>query len=136
MIFKVALLQILPHGMDMQKNKEKGLAYCQKAKKMGADLVVFPVEWSIGFSLCPTDQKGKEQWEQTAIDTNSEFVQAFREQARNLRIYIAVTYLEKWAPKPRNTVSIINKEGEIILTCSKSNICNFGLEELKKISLI
>jgi len=43
---------------------------------------------------------------------------------------IAFTYLEKHTPKLRNTVSIINRRGEIALDHSKRFICNFGLEKL------
>jgi len=47
-----------------------------------------------------------------------------------LNLNIALTYLEKHAPKPRNTVSTINGRGEIVLNYAKRFICNFGLEEL------
>jgi N-carbamoylputrescine amidase len=47
MKFTVALLQILPHGNDQQKNLEKGIEYCNKAKELGADLVLFPELWNI-----------------------------------------------------------------------------------------
>ena len=39
--FTIALLQLLPEGTE-EKNREKGLLWCRKAKAMGADLALFP----------------------------------------------------------------------------------------------
>ena len=44
---------------------------------------------------------------------------------------IAVTYLEKWnegKSSPRNTVSLIDRTGEIILTYAKVHTCEFDVE--------
>ena len=45
---------------------------------------------------------------------------------------IAVTYLEAHQPKPRNSVSIIDQSGALILNYSKVFLCDFGIEELSK----
>ena len=45
---------------------------------------------------------------------------------------IAITYLEAHWPKPRNTVSIINGQGDVVLNYSKVFLCDFGKEELLK----
>ena len=132
MKFTIALLQIAPEGNDLKKNLEKGIRYCKAAKQRGADLVVFPELWSIGFAACPTDAAGMLAWGDSAIEQNSEFVQSFARLSRELDLNIAVTYLEKYQPKPRNTVSIINRQGEMVLNYSKVFLCNFGVEELEK----
>lgn len=131
MKFKVALLQILP-GNNRNQNLEKGLEYCKKAKELNADLVLFPELWNIGFTNCSLDEEGRKKWEESAIDQQGDFFQTFVKQAKELEINIALTYLEKYSPKPRNTVSIIDKQGNIVLNYSKVFICNFGLEELTK----
>ncbi len=42
---------------------------------------------------------------------------------------IALTYLERWpAGAPRNTVSLIGRRGEIVLTYAKVHTCDFSLE--------
>ena len=38
---KIALLQIAPCG-GLEENLEKGIRACRKAKKMGADIALFP----------------------------------------------------------------------------------------------
>ena len=45
--------------------------------------------------------------------------------AKELNMAIAVTYLQKWNPAPRNAVSIIARSGEIILTYAKVHTCDF-----------
>lgn len=132
MKFSIALLQILPYDSNQNQNLEKGIEYCKKAKEMGADLVLFPEEWNIGFKMCPFDEYGRKKWEDSAIDQSSDFFQAFVKTAKELAINIAVTYLEKFSPKPRNTISIINSKGEVVLSYSKVFICDFGKEELLK----
>jgi N-carbamoylputrescine amidase len=47
-------------------------------------------------------------------------------------MHIALTYLVKYEPNPRNTISIIDPRGDIFLNYSKVYICNFGAEELTK----
>jgi predicted amidohydrolase len=40
----------------------------------------------------------------------------------------ALTYLERWPGAPRNSVSLIDRRGEIVLTYAKVHTCDFGLE--------
>lgn len=130
MMFTVAMLQIAPHGLDQGRNLEKGIQYCRKAKTLGADLALFPELWNIGFTMCPFDDGGRQAWEESAIDQRSGFFQSFLGLARELNINIALSYLEKHTPKPKNTVSIIDRHGQVILNYSKVFICNFGMEKL------
>src|SRR5437899_1490894 len=132
MKFKVALLQKLPEPMNQEFNLQKGIEYCKTAKDMGAHLALFPEMWNIGYTECPFDREGRIGWENAAIDRQSDFFHRYVELARRLQLHIALTYLEKYQPKPRNTVSIINPQGEVILNYSKVYICDFGKEELTR----
>ncbi len=42
---------------------------------------------------------------------------------------IALTYLERWQPAPRNSVSLIDRHGDVGLTYAKVHTCDFGLME-------
>ncbi len=42
---------------------------------------------------------------------------------------IALTYLERWQGAPRNSVSIIDRHGEIVMTYAKVHTCDFDLPE-------
>jgi len=116
MKFTVALLQIAPFGDDRQRNLQKGLICCRQAKSMGADLALFP-----------------ELWTASAIGRHSDFFLSFLALAKELSMNIALTYLETHQPKPRNSVSIVNRDGEAVLNYSKVFICDFGQTEFHQI---
>jgi predicted amidohydrolase len=130
MKFTIAMLQIEPGGSDQGGNLAKGLESCRKAKALGADLVVFPELWNIGVTKSPLDREGRQRWMDSAIDQQSPFVQSHQSMARELHLNIAVTYLERHHPKPRNTVSVVDRRGELVLNYSKVFLCDFGREEL------
>ncbi len=132
MKFNVALLQIGALGNDQQQNLTRGLEACLAAKALGADLAVFPELWNIGATTAPLHSAGRREWTASAIDRDSSFFQAFVSLARDHQINIAVTYLERIDPQPRNTVSILNRQGEVVLNYSKVFICDFGKEQLDK----
>lgn len=99
---------------------------------MGADLAVFPELWNIGSAQYPISAAGRESWTAAAIDRRSDFFLRFAALAQELSMNIAVTYLERHVPKPRNSVSIINRKGGVVLNYSKVFVCDFGEEELLK----
>lgn len=150
----IALLQMTSCGNDQAANLAKGEEYCRKAKAMGADIALFPEMWNIGytpyFSLeqepcdvwrapeCWQDgtvspytslQKEREQWQTQAIGRDDPFVTHFRTLARELDMAIAITYLERWQSAPRNTVSLIDRHGEMVLTYAKIHTCDFSMME-------
>ena len=63
-----------------------------------------------------------------AIASGDEFVRSFQRLASELGMAIALTYLEKWHGKPRNTVSLIDRRGEMVLTYAKVHTCDFSKE--------
>ena len=132
MQFTVALLQIAPFRNDQNRNLAKGLECCRQAKALNADLAVFPELWNVGACACPLDPVGRRSWEASAIDHQHGFFRSFATLAAELDMNIAITYLEAYQPMPRNTVSIINRSGDVSLDYSKVFICDFGKEELLK----
>jgi predicted amidohydrolase len=132
MKFKVALLQISSFRDDQGKNLAKGVQTCREAKALGADLAVFPELWNIGATRSPLDPEGRRRWIALAIDRKSGFFQTFAALARDQEMNIAVTYLESHQLLPRNTVSILNRRGEVVLNYSKVFLCDFGKDELQK----
>lgn len=116
--FHVALLQLLP-GNSTEENLEKGFAYCRKAKELGADLALFPEMWSTGYQLS-----------EQAIGVESPFLAAFGALAKELDMAIGITYLEKHAPLPRNTLTVFDRFGRSILTYAKVHTCDFGDERI------
>lgn len=126
-VFNIALLQLSPTD-SMKNNMLKGIEYCKKAKEMGADIAVFPEMWNTGYEmLFEGDLKGQDKiskdkidkWNSKAIENNDEFIDQYIDLAKELEMAIAITYLEKAEQKPKNTVIIIDRNGNIRLRYSK-----------------
>lgn len=118
--FTVALLQLLPEG-SIEDSIRKGVEACRIAENAGADLALFPEMWSIGYDFNKLSNK-------FAVEPDSVFVRSFAETAEKLDMAIAVTYLEKHEPKPRNTAEVFDRSGNSVLRYSKVHTCDFGYE--------
>lgn len=118
---KIALLQIAPTE-TLRGNLEKGMEYCRRAKEEGADIALFPEMWNSGYRI------PKENPEKTAVSSDSEFVDSFRRLARELEMAVGITFLEAHKPRPRNTVCLFDRKGELQYTYAKVHTCDFGEE--------
>jgi N-carbamoylputrescine amidase len=126
---KVALLQMLSYGVDQDANLRKGEEFCRRAAAQGADIALFPEMWNIGYSFFDRRKEGaRAEWAARALGTQDAFVQHFQELARTLDMAIALTYLEKWPAAPRNSVSLIDRHGDIRFTYAKVHTCDFDEE--------
>jgi N-carbamoylputrescine amidase len=126
---KVALLQMTGCGNDKNANLVKGDLFCRRARAMGADIALFPEMWSVGMTFYDPKLEGdRERWQALAITRDDPFIIHFRNLARELNMAIALTYLEKWNGAPRNSVSLIDRHGEIVLTYAKVHTCEFDVE--------
>lgn len=66
--------------------------------------------------------------EYKAIKDDNEFIIQYIKLAKELEIAVAITYLEKTEQKPKNTVIIIDKSGNIILKYSKIHTVDSKME--------
>lgn len=117
----VAFLQLLPAG-STEENLKKGIAACRAAKEKGADIALFPEMWSSGYTF----QHRGEPADQRPVPADGLFVQAFSALSAELDMAIAVTFLEKYEPGPRNTVCLFDRHGKLLYRYSKVHICDFG----------
>lgn len=122
-VLHVALLQILP-GATQEENLQKGVAACRVAKESGADIALFPEMWNNGYHI-PADAQPLNA---EAVSADSEFVLTFGRLAAELKMAIAITFLERYEPSPRNTVVLFDRNGRKILTYAKLHTCDFGAE--------
>lgn len=123
MNLKVALLQIMPED-SLEGNLQKGLEYCRKSKEMGADIVLFPEMWSVGYNI-PEDI---DELKTSAVSSYSTFVNSFGKLAKELNMAIGVTFLEKYDPLPRNSICLFDRFGNKVFTYAKVHTCDFGDE--------
>lgn len=116
-------MQIAP-GDTLSENLSKGIICCKKAKDMGADIALFPEMWSCGYRI-PADPH---ELNTLAIPDADPFVCAFGELAKTLDMAIGITYLERFAPLPRNTFTLFDRHGQAVLKYAKVHTCDFGDE--------
>jgi len=115
----LALLQ-LARPASLDEALERGLAGCREATERGADIALLPEMWSNGYDVHDLgDAAVKKAWIASAVGPDSAYIAGFRAAARELRMAIAATYLEANGDAPRNTVSLINAQGDIVLTYAK-----------------
>ncbi len=113
-----------------EENVRHAEAFCRKAASQGADIALFPEMWNIGYAgFDPKKEGAKELWLDLAVGRESPYMRHFMALARELNMAIAATYMEKWNPAPRDTVSIISRTGEIVLTYAKVHTCDFTAME-------
>jgi N-carbamoylputrescine amidase len=128
-VLTVALLQMASAGMDQETNRAKGETYCRQAAVLGTDIVLFPEMWNIGYTLPKkSNRKAVRLWEQQAIDLDSPFLRHFQTLAKELRIAIGITYLQRWPGKPRNAITLFDRQGKEVLTYAKVHTCEFDAE--------
>ncbi|MBO6176889.1 MAG: carbon-nitrogen hydrolase family protein [Treponema sp.] len=125
MKIKIAMLQLLPEA-SIEQNLKKGLDACIEAKKLGADIALFPEMWSTGYKIS-LDQK---ELESQSINKNSNFILSFKKLAQELNLAIGITFLETNNPKPLNSVIFFDKKGNEILHYSKVHTCDFDVEKV------
>jgi N-carbamoylputrescine amidase len=123
----VALLQLAGHGLDQDAAIAHGEDACRVAAAQGADVAVFPELWNVGYEL-PEDAAALRAWPGRAVGEDDAYVERFRALAAELEMAIALTGLERWPGSPRNTVWLIDRRGEIVLTYAKVHTCAFGPE--------
>ena len=125
MKIKIAMLQLLPEA-SIEQNLKKGLDACIEAKKLGADIALFPEMWSTGYKIS-LDQK---ELESQSINKNSNFILSFKKLAQELNLAIGITFLETNNPKPLNSVIFFDKKGNEVLHYSKVHTCDFDVEKV------
>ena len=122
--FKIALLQTAPCG-TVNENLKKGVAICKDARKMGADLALFPEMWSNGYNIY---NRPIEEWKAEAIPADGDFINTFARLAKELNMAIGITLLEQYGAHLRNTMVLFDRFGERKLTYAKVHTCDFDVE--------
>jgi predicted amidohydrolase len=98
-----ALLQLVSNENDQEANLKKGDLYCRKAKELGADIILFPEMWNIGYTPFNQDifhhdftsqhavtyAEDIKKWQSQAVSLDSHFVQHFRILAKELNVALA-----------------------------------------------
>lgn len=125
MKLKIALLQLIPAN-SLSKQLEKGKSACERAKKMGADIALFPEMWSNGYVIPHDTGELKKQ----AVSKDSAFIRDFAKLSERLDMAIGITFLETCEPAPKNSIIIFDRYGKERIHYSKVHTCDFGDEKV------
>ena len=120
---KIALLQIGSTG-TLEGNLKKGIEWCRNAKEQGADIALFPEMWSCGYCI----PKDMDELKHMAVAADGEFVNAFAGLAKELKMAIGITILERHDPLPKNTICLFDRKGNLQYSYAKVHTCDFGDE--------
>jgi len=122
---KIALVQTVPEP-DIETNRINGEKFCRHAKEMGADIVVFPEMYSMGYATIDFEQPDAgEQCKQKAVETDGEFVTYFKNLAKELEMAVLISYLENRNDKLRNSATLFDRYGREVMTYSKVHTLDF-----------
>ena len=75
--------------------------------------------WSRGYRFSHDETRLREQ----ALSLDSGFLKRYSQLAAELDMAIAITFLEDHSPKPRNTVCLFDRYGNLKYRYSKIHIC-------------
>lgn len=126
--FKVAILQLNAIN-NSDESLIKGIEACKKAKKLGADIAVFPEMWNIGYEM---PNNNINIWLQKAISENDDYLLRFKKLAEEINMAIAITFLEKTDDLPQNSIIIYDRFGNKVLKYSKVHTVDFKMEKYTK----
>ena len=129
-VLLVALLQMDPQGNDQQANQQKADVFCRNAAAAGADIALMPEMWNIGYTrFKPGDAAERLAFWEQAVSKESDWVQHFRELADELDMAIGVAYEQAWEPRPRNAITLFDRNGQEVLTYAKVHTSDFKAME-------
>ncbi len=129
-MFNVALLQLVAAGNDQVANLLKGDRACREAAALGADLALFPEMWNAGYYEWGEAGDDAAALAAQAITVDGDFIGHFRSLAAELDMAIAITFLEKWPNRPRNSLALLDRHGSLVLRYAKVHTCDFADEAL------
>lgn len=120
------MLQPVPE-VDPDKSLAQGIAYCREAKAAGADIVLFPEMFSLGYHTkidfdVPAEVAA---WKALAQEREGAYVRRFQKLARELDTAIVITYLERLDDELRNAATLFDRHGKRLYTYHKVHTCTF-----------
>lgn len=126
---RVALVQQAA-GSVPYDNLAAGLRWCAQARDAGADLVVFPELWQIGYRACPRSDEGRAAWLATAIAVDEPWLRRFRACAARLELALVVTFLCRRVGGVSNAAAVVDAAGELVFVHEKVHLCDFTWESV------
>lgn len=139
-MFRVAAAQIFSIMGNSDANRKKMEALVRAAAAAGASLIVFPEAALPGYAdpdyqrfwtLNPAKSAAANEGEflpvtQVGENEDSAEITYFRNLAKELQLYIALPYIERYDGKFYSNLSLIDTTGNIVLRCRKHKLWLYG----------
>jgi omega-amidase len=117
---KIALLQFDISWEDRIKNFNKVRSHAEEAKKEGADLLILPELFSTGYTM----NSGS-----LAEDLSGETPSFLSGLAKDNKIHVLGSFIEKTDARPKNSAVIFDRNGKLLLHYSKIHLWSFANED-------
>lgn len=132
MEIKIALLQISA-GKTVSENFEIAKINIGKAVQGGADIILFPELWNVGYDSPDEYRLGKDEWGKSAFYVGDSEFSKYQEIAKHFEVAILLPFLEKDSEGNfYNSASLIDCTGKIILNYRKVHTVDKAWEILFK----
>ncbi len=118
---KIAVVQKNSYKLGYDKNLALAIDTIKEAKKLNADIVLFPECFITSYTLPIDNEK--------AIAEDSYYIKEVCNIAKDLKIGVVITAFTKGVKKPRNSAFLIDKKGNIIMKYDKVHTCDFADEK-------
>ncbi len=116
---KLALAQILAVDEDRTQNLNLQIKAIANAKEAGADFILFPEMFDIGY----TQPEGlQDKWRNLAISQNHPYINALKSAFAQYNIWGTINYMQVGNLYPRNSMLVVNNKGESVCNYSKIHL--------------
>lgn len=115
---KVALLQLVPTG-DAERNYQKAKTFIEQAAANGADIVLLPENWNIGYSSPEDYAQGRDAWNNAVMAQDDEQFRKYKKLGSDNEIAIALGYLERDGDKLYDSMALLDRFGQSVLNYRK-----------------
>lgn len=125
---RLALAQLRASPGNPAANLATAEQACAHARAGGADLIVFPELWQVGYAACPATGPARDRWLSQAEDIDGTWVLAFRQIAADHELAIVTTFMRRGDQAPRDCAAVIDACGKVVLIHDKVHLCDFTWE--------
>ena len=123
---KIALVQKKAVPNDVKANLDLAVRYMEEAGRAGADLVLFPEMWSIGYAppfpeafddpFQKEREKERKAWISQAVGEDSAYIRTLRETAKRLSVGAVITGMYEGEKGPQKEKSFFDMPRYIRVT--------------------
>ena len=125
---RVAVIQQSARGRYLDGNIALTRHWARWSADEGAELVLFPEMWNIGYRL-PTGQEAMStEFRDRMARAQDDYLAAVAQIAREAGLAVVATYLEVDDDRLRNAAALVDRSGELVMSYAKVHVARFAGE--------